>query len=401
MNTMTMRGAGSMVMALAGAFAFGAPVQAQPDTQSLFPFLGCWAPEAGVGPVLCIRPTVDGVELARVAEGEIASRETFSLAPSGVTSEQEGCSGEHFASVSEDGHRIFTTSEFVCEGGGLRSESGLFAILDGEVLVDVRSVEVADEPLAWVQTYRSTTPSIGVEAGVADLPLPGMALETARRTVSQALTVDDVVEAHRRVGMGTVQAWLAETGDGFDLDAETLVALSDQGLPESIIDLMIVVTHPDRFALAVSDDDRGMGSGGVFTGEGPRLSARGGSSCYGYDYGISSMYGAPLRYDPYYSSCGLRYSRYSYGPYGYSGGWYGAYYNPRVIVTGGGGSGGTARDNGRVVRGRGYTRGDRSSSPPPSSGTVGSGGGSTGSTPPPPPARRAKPRPAGGGGGGL
>lgn len=393
MNTMTMRGAGSLMFAALAAFAFAGATEAQTDSQSLYPFFGCWAPESGVGPTLCIRPTVDGLELARVAEGAVASREAFSLAPSGSTSEAEGCVGEHSASLSDDGHRVFTSSEFVCEGGGLRSESGLLAILDGEVLLDVRSVEVGDEPVAWVQSYRATSASVGAEAGVADLPLPGMALETARRGASQSISVDDVVEAHRVVGTGTVEAWLAESGSGFDLDAQTLIALSDEGVPESVIDLMIVVSNPDRFALAVRD---GEGTGGIYSGSGPRLSARGRTACYGVDYGLVSMFGNPLFYDPYYSSCGYRYSRYSYGPYGYAGGWYGPYYNAGPIVIGGG-SGGTDRDNGRVVRGRGYTRGDRSSSPPPSSGTVGSSGGTSGSTPPP--ARRAKPR--GGGGGGL
>ena len=399
MNTRKMRGAGSLMFALLAVLSTGAAASAQTDAASVFPFLGCWAPDSGVGPTLCIRPTVDGMELARVAEGTVASREIFSFSPAGVTSEQEGCSGEHFASVSADGHRIFTTSEFTCEGGGLRSESGLFSILDGEVLLDVRSVEVADEPIAWVQSYRAASPSVGAEAGIADLPLPGMALETARRSASRRITVDDVVEAHRSVGDGTVEAWLAESGEEFDLDAETLIALSDAGLPEGVIDLMIVVSNPDRFALAVSDGERAGGSGGVFTGAGPRLSARGRASCYGYDYGMGSLYGNAFFYDPFYSGCGYRYSRYSYGPYGYAGGWYGPYYNPGPVVSGGG-RGGTARDNGRVVRGRGYTRGDRGSAPPPSSsGTAGSSGGSTGSTPPAP-ARRAKPRPAGGGGGG-
>ncbi len=397
MNTMMMRGGGSLLFALAATVSFGGAAGAQTDSESLFPFLGCWAPDSGVGPTLCIRPTVDGMELARVAEGAVASREVFSLSPSGATSELEGCSGEHFASVSADGQRIFTTSEFTCQGGGRRSESGLFTILDGEVLLDVRSVEVADEPVAWVQSYRATSPSVGVEAGIADLPLPGMALETARRAASRRTTVDDVVEAHRSVGEATVEAWLAETGDGFDLDAETLIALADEGVPEGVIDLMIVVSNPDRFALAVSDGDRAGGSGGIYSGSGPRLSSRGRASCYGYDYGMASLYGNAFFYDPFYSGCGYRYSRYSYGPYGYASGWYGPYYNPGPIV-GGGNSGGAARDNGRVIRGRGYTQGERGSAPPPSSGTVGSSGG--GSTPPPAPARRAKPRPAGGGGGG-
>ena len=65
------------MLALAGTVAFAGGVQAQADADQWFPFLGCWEPDAGAGPVMCIRPTPDGVELARIAEDQVVSREAI------------------------------------------------------------------------------------------------------------------------------------------------------------------------------------------------------------------------------------------------------------------------------------------------------------------------------------
>jgi hypothetical protein len=207
-----------------------------------------------------------------------------------------------------------------------------------------------------------------------------------------------VIEAVAAVGGGATEAWIAETGDGFDLDANQLVALSDQGVPVPVIDLMIAVSYPDRFALAV-DDERSPGLVSVgSTSARPVLGSRG-VGCYsnfGPSYG-SRYYGSSY-YDPFYSGCGYRYSSYSYGPYGYGGGWYGSY-APVVYV-----GGSTAQRNpGRVVKDQGYTRGrGETSTGSTSTGSAGSaapprssGGATSGTTT----TRRAKPR--GGGGGGL
>lgn len=403
MSKSTMRVAGGLAFALAGALALTQGAAAQADGANWYPFLGCWAPESGVGPTVCIRPTTDGVELARVADGQVVAREALSTRPEGVRSEREGCEGEHHAAFSTDRRRVFLTTDYACEGGGTRHETGLLALTAADELLDVRSVDVdSDEPVAWVQRYRPAEASVGREAGVADLPVPGMALETARRAAAASIDVDDVVEAFDAVGPGALEAWVAETGDRFDLDAETLVALSDQGVPAAVLDLMIAVSYPDRFALAVDDDGAYAEPLSDAYGSRPGLAARGFSRCY--DYGWSSFY------DPFYYGCGYgyRYSRYSYGPWGYGNGWYG-YYNPGVVIIRDGSSSGAT--NGRVVRGRGYTRGGSSSGSTgsgASSGAVGttrtggssvgttrSGGGSSAT-----PTRRAKPRGGGGGGGG-
>lgn len=396
-------------LGLAVTLAFAGGVQGQTDTEAWYPFLGCWAPESGVGPTVCFRPTTEGVEVARVAEGQVVSRDSWSTRAEGVRSEREGCEGLHHARFSADRNRIFLSSSYDCEGGRQRHETGVLALSRGEELIDVRSVDIeVDEPVAWVQRYRAVDPSVGQEAGLADMPVPGMALETARRGASARIDIDDVVEAVDQVGPGALEAWVAESGTAFRVDGDVLVTLADRGVPAEVLDLMIAVSYPDRFALAV--DDRGVSpeaiaSPGGRVGVGP-ASARCYGSGYGYGYGWSDplLYG---RYNPY-AGCGngYRYSRYSYGPYGYGSGWYG-YYNPRVIVVDPGEGQGTSNPGARAVRGRGYTRGasdgtatgaaSTGSTPTRSGGAASSGtGGSRGTTEP---ARRAKPR--GGGGGGL
>ncbi len=417
MKKMMTGGGGALVAALAATLALGGEAAAQADRQAWFPFLGCWAPESGAGPTLCIRPSADGVELARVAEGQIASRESFTLADEGTTSSVEGCEGTHAASASRDMNRIFLQSEFECQGGRSRSESGLLALIEGEVLLDVRSVDVADEEVSWVQIYRVTSASVGQEAGVADLPLPGMALETARRAASASPSVDDVVEAYDAVGTGPVEAWLAETGDRFDLDASTLIALSDDGVPESLIDLMIVVSNPDQFALAVSDGEPGLAPRRTgFVGGAPFFGF--GGNCLGAGFGAGPFFGSPFLGGPFafgdpfffgspFGACGYRLSRYAFGPLGWGGGWYGWGGGGFIPVIG---DGGVTRPRGSVVNGRGYTRGGSAATrgtSVPSSTRVGATRArpartSVGASRPPSrapasrPVRRAKPRGGGG-----
>jgi hypothetical protein len=388
----TMRTAWAFGLAAATSLLWTGGAAAQDD--AWFAYLGCWEPLDGAGPALCIRPTLDGVEMARVAEGEVVSREPVSTSDRAARSSREGCEGEHSASFSDDSRRVFLTTDYVCEGGNSRSERGILALLGSDELLDVRSVDFDGEPVAWVQGYRAASPSIGQEAGIADLPTPGMALETARLAAARSLDVDDVVEAHAAVGSAAVEAWVAETGDRFDLDAETLVALSDEGVPAPLLDLMIAVSHPEQFALALDD---GVRSAEAMTPSSRGLSARGARG-WGPGYGYDRLFWDPFYFSPF----GYRYSRYSYGPYGWGGGWYG---NPGTIII----DNGSSADNGRFVRGRGYTRGGSRDSAPPtgsstvgrsggsSSGTASSGGSSGGSSRPP--VRRAKPR--GGGGGGL
>jgi hypothetical protein len=166
-----------------------------------------------------------------------------------------------------------------------------------------------------------------------------------------ALTIDDVVEASRDVSPSTLEAAILESRSRFPLSGRTLVALSEQGVPASVTDLMVAVTFPEEFRVArMQPDDRVA----LF-------------DSYPYYGGWNGFSPWGSFYDPYF------YSPYFYSPFGYS--YLGAY--PRtIIVTGvgggvGGGAGGGGDEggrSGRVVNGLGYTRVESRGAPAEGSG---------------------------------
>jgi hypothetical protein len=160
--------------------------------------------------------------------------------------------------------------------------------------------------------------------------------------------LSDVVEASRHLEIGVLQTWLAERRQGFGLDAQRLLALEGAGVDPSVIDIMVALSYPEVFALdrtALGDpppDTRGEMRGGDFGG--------------GYwDEGFG--------YDPY-----------GYG-YGRGLGWFSGR-RPIVVVQRP--SDEAEREQGQVVKGRGYVSGRNGSSGGARSG--GSSGGSSSGT---------------------
>jgi hypothetical protein len=332
-------------------------LQAQ-DTRAL-PFEGCWTPGSGAGtaPELCIRQSREGLVLTRSGAGMDAVEEQLPFAqPREVT--QEDCSGLQTARFSEDAARVLLRTEFTCSGGVQRVETGILALPDYRELLDVRTVQVGDETIAWVQYYEldETRQPVGVSP---------LTWEVARRSVARAIDVDDVPDALRTVDPKGVEAWLAESASPFEgLDASRLLALSDAGVPTSVLDVMIAVTHPERFALAVqdyqpviqeieasrSDADWKRAQARAWGGR------RSAFSPWGWGYNPWSFGYNPWGYNPWVwgsfgFNSGFGFNRWGpgFGDWGW-GGWGGGV----VVVPAG--VGGT-RSGGKVVNGRGYRSG--------------------------------------------
>jgi len=355
----------ALAAALAG-MALAGPAEAQTDGRWT-PYLGCWQPAGGSsdGGLLCFRPVADevGVEMFTVAENEIVMTEIFQADGTAQAIEREGCSGSETAEFSEDNRRIYTRSLYTCEGDVSRSATGIMSFVSPRQWVDVRSVGVEGDQMAWVQFYESASPMAVEDAGLADITgNRGMALRSTRMAASVPLDFEDVLDAAAHVDESAVQAWIAERGDRFNLSGSDLVALDDAGLDEGIIDVMVAVSNPRYFSL-----DAEAGPEAVAAGQPTGIPMR--SAWNRYPYG--RLYD-PFFFDPFYYGYGSRYS-YGYSPWGLGtgyrggygagyGGWYGGYTPTPVVVTPVDQS-----SPGRVVNGRGYSRG-RSSS--------GSGGGS-------------------------
>lgn len=353
-------------LALAG-IPGGVDAQAPNARMAWQPFLGCWQADGGEEEqgVLCFVASGDRIEMVTVAGGAITHREPFSTDGQPRQIEQEGCSGSESARFSGDFRRIYTTSDMACAGQPPRRGTGIIFMPAGDEWVDVRAMEAqGEDAMVWAQWYVRTGEgelnALGIESGryTAPLAVRGMA-----SLAKAPITIDDVIDASENVHDKAVEAWIAEVAQEFAaLDVDDLFKLDDSGVSSGIIDVVVAVSFPERFALNQRQE--------------ARVPA-------GY-YGARPIWG-----DPYYSSYGLRYGSYSpgYGRYGYGGygGYYGSYGGsyPRVIVNVTPISRTTGL--GRVISGRGYSSGGSrgfvgGSSAGSSRGATGSSRGSSGST---------------------
>jgi hypothetical protein len=347
-----------------------APGSAQAQDSRWAAFLGCWMPAGGEtdAGLLCFRPAGAGVEMFNVLGGQITAREQVVADGVARPVSAEGCIGTERVEFSGDGVRAFTHSEFQC-AGEVRAGSGVMSFLDASRWIDVRSLTVGGEPVAWAQLYRAATAALIAEQGIEDPAAASQDLVRAARVrAGRPIEIADVEEVAARVDARATEVWVAAHETGFELSGSELVRLADAGVPEGVIDVVVAVSYPDRF---------------VVSPEGSASEAELVAQAGGYPAGYRRGYGSYL-FDPFRDPLGFRYGGlYSrYGSYGYGFGGYGGYwgYVPATIIV----QPATPMEpeqRGRMVPGRGYTR-DGSSSGGSSSGgarppAASSGGGSS------------------------
>ena len=327
------------------ALALALPAQAQSGGNGFAPFVGCWEPlDAGdAAGLLCFRPSGGGVEMFNVVDGGIVSTELITADGSPRPVSAEGCTGFESAAFSEDGQRVFTRTEFTCDDE-VRAGTGVMSFLAPTQWIDVRSLEVEGEPVAWVQRYALADADALAEQGVEDPASFDPTLVRAMRTrAAQNIDLADVEEAVARIEARAVEVWVATNETELDLSGSDLVRLADAGVPESVIDVMVAVSYPERFVLTPEG-----------AAEADRMAARDGYPA-GYRRGFRSYL-----WSPYYRPYGFGYYGYSpFGYYGYGlGSYYGGYYGyrPATVIV----QPASPGSSGRMVPGRGYTRGSSS-----------------------------------------
>jgi hypothetical protein len=324
---------------------------------------GCWEPvatsdapaPAGEAPVVCFVPVAGtaAVEVISLVGDRVAERERIVL-DAQRASGGEGCTGTETITASPDARRLYRTAEHSCEGSLRRRSTGMMAMLPGGEWLDAQSVTIVDFTDVHAVRYRPVAAPAAVETEV-DAAREGraMAIDAARTAAAAPVQIAQVVEATRAVAPEVVEAWLVEREQGFDLDARRLVELADAGVPGRVTDLMVALSHPQRFTvnrnLRKPFDRPGETAAAAPPVRTMRPGFGFGPSWYpGFGYGYGSRYG------------------YGYGsgfsPYGYG---YAA--RPVVIVVREPGEV-EAAARGRAVPGRGYTRGSGSGTPSAPSG---------------------------------
>lgn len=341
-------------LASAALLPAAAPAQETVDSRWL-PWLGCWQPgEEALAPenlLVCVRAAAagNGVEIATVADGEIISSRTLVADGQLKDFQDETCTGWQSASFAGDGRRAFLHAELTCEGGAKRSASAIMAIASPTEWLDAQSIGMDGERMPRVMRY-GLVPESRAPEGFALTARQVAAATDARLLASAELSIADVQEAAPRVDPEALVAFLIERDQAFEIDAATVAQLADAGVPNDVIDVLVAVSFPNRFAIdrearrvAIRPEERAErqgrrgGYGGPF--------GWGGWGFGGLDYCYGALWYSSLSCSPYSFGFGGR--GFGFGPYGY--------FNPVIFVRGDQ----TAAQPGRVVRGRGYTRGGR------------------------------------------
>jgi hypothetical protein len=328
-----------------------AAVSAQPAADSpdsrWVPWLGCWQLVADIvqHPALLRSPGGDretpppeerlvcvtagpqgGAEISTYANGDLVFEETLFADGARRPVSVSGCRGHQLTEWSSDGARLFFRSEMSCEDGGSSSFSGVSFFRRWNTWVDIQALDSGAEREVVIRRYRPASPEAASKLGFESLsPEGSTAASAARAAISRPLTIDDVIEAHSKIEPEALEAAMMESGTSFDLDSKTLLRLADSGVSPDLIDLMLALSFPERFA--VSRETAGRSGGGL-----------------GYTYG---GFGPFNYWDAFY-----------FAPFGYYY-WYTPYrtffVSRPIVIPDDGVSGG------RLVKGRAYTRVDRSS----------------------------------------
>jgi hypothetical protein len=351
---------------LASTFALlgaASAVQASPADDRWLPWLGCWrAADAPAGNLLCIVPDAAGVRLIELANGTTV-RESRTVADGQARPvSQEGCTGTELSRWSGDAERLYLTSDMTCGERTRRQTTGVFAFVSGTEWISVQSVSASGlEPGTKTVRYVSADAS-GPEALMSALRANRLARETSRYAMTKPLDLDDVREAIGQVHAKAVEGLIVARNQPFDLNGKQLLALARAGVPESVIDVLVAVSNPGRFAVR---DPTTAGE------ERPRGRNYAGRYCDEWDSWYDSYCGGS-RYGSY------NYSPYGYySPFGYNGyGW--RYGNTPVIIVRGSDDDTGDQGRGRATR-QGYSRG-RSTEPSSSVGSSSSGSSSSGSS---------------------
>jgi len=350
----------------------------QPPVDSRFAgWLGCWRLDddlAGTGARMCITPEKTGVRLQTIVGTNKGIDEVVIADGVSRPIADAECKGNEQSEWSQDGARVFRTTNVTCGKDAPRTIKTVAFLAPGPAWVMVQHVwgESATANLR-VQRYRRAANQNLADGSRAPQP---DATTASRVTAEQArLSIEDVIEASGKLPIEAIQAALTELHHGFDLNRKTLVALDEGGVDGSVIDLMVALTYPKKFVV----ERAGGGSApmGISTGTGwfdpflPAEYAMSYANCYTpYGYGYRS----------YYSMCGSGfYAPYTYSYYGYGSPYYPYYGNGSDWI----GIGGTPpaigsiepQPQGRVVNGHGYTQ-VRDRQPESSPRTSGNGNGS-------------------------
>jgi hypothetical protein len=333
--------------------AMATPARAQEADARWAPWLGCWqllhervregnpeganavaaaAGERALGVTsdisVCVAPTPrpDAVTLTTRAANEPVLEQTLVADGRDQSMSEAGCTGTQRAEWSREGRRLFAHAELACAGQPARTVSGIATIAGDGTWIDVQAMEINGRANVRVRRFQR---------------------RAGQRRAGASWTVEDIKEASAKVSPAALEAALIESDARLPLSSRSLVALDEANVPDGVIDLLVALSHPEKFQI----ERRAEASLDLYA---PGYAGAAWSGYSGYGFGYPYLSG----YQDYYGNYGYYVSPFSYGYYGLYGGYpgYSGYYPGSAITIGVDPVPPQDSGNGRVINGVGYTR---------------------------------------------
>jgi hypothetical protein len=278
--------------------------------------------------MICVAPSElpQAVTQQTVLDGESVLDELVSADGVARAADEANCTSTRRAEWSPSGRQLFSTGTLSCAGQPDRKITGLSMIIPGPTWVDVQMSEVRGQRSVRVRRYGLSREQIRIGGR--------RALDPQSPAPLARWTLDEVKAASRKTAPEVLQAALVEAGTKFPLSGRTLVDLKKVGVPDTVLDVMVALTFPEKFVIERPTYAASYGGGGGAWGGG------------GFDpWSMASDYGWLSVYAPF----GYQYYGYYDPRYGPGYGWV-----PVAPPVAGGSV--EPESNGRVINGAGYTR---------------------------------------------
>ena len=215
-----------------------ASATASPDIQLQDDWLawhGCWQPDgAPNGERLCIVPDGAGVRMITVQGNAIVAESKVIADGRERSVRYEDCNGTEVAYWSADGRRVFLSSELSCGQGVSRKASGVFAFTSASEWVSVQAVTIDDQTATRTVRYAAAD-ATGLPSSITNAFGGSRSARNAARQIAlAAIDEDDVDEAVNSIDPVAVQAWLDETNQPYQLDADVQNASGQVGYTSAL-----------------------------------------------------------------------------------------------------------------------------------------------------------------------
>ena len=227
------------------------PVRAQSVKSSLdprwTPWLGCWQTdttktEANGAAVRCVAPLrgTSGVQEITVAGGRVTERRHLVADGHPASFDENGCNGNRTAEWASNGRRVYVRSTYTCGGTLAGASSTVLAFASNGDWLETESIQAGHGSIEHVDHWRDAAVPRGLPPDVAaTLQTPRLATTTARASASESLAVGDVLDALQHVDSTTVRAWVASSGQRFNLSGDELTTLVRANVPRGVLQAMV------------------------------------------------------------------------------------------------------------------------------------------------------------------